>query len=674
MTCDPRHQLLFEPIKLGPVTAKNRFYQVPHCSGMGWRRPNALAAMRGMKAEGGWGVVNTEYCSVHPTSDNDAFPFAALWDNDDVASHRMMTDAVHAHDALAGVELWLGGGMVVNLGSRLPQMGLRNCPQTDYSEVHPGQGRAIDKEDIRNLRKWHRDAAKRALEAGFDIVYVYATHGYLLSEFLNPDTNTRTDEYGGSLKNRVRLVRELIEETKEVVAGKAAVATRFSVGLEDAETYDAFALMADDPDLWDLVVPDYGIEMGSSRFVKEASFLPSIAKAKELTCKPVVAVGRFTSPDTMAHAIKSGAQDMIGAARPSIADPFLPEKIRTGRSDDIRECIGCNICYAHDSAGVPIRCTQNPTMGEEWRLGWHPETIKTAAKPEHILIVGAGPAGLEAARALGEMGHRVTLTEATRDLGGRVTRETKLVGLSEWARVRDWRTGQINKLNNIEIYRESRMSPGNITDLAPDHVLIATGAYWTTDGIGRHCDAGFSDANAPILHSAEDVLDGILPTGKHVLIYDDDHYYLGSVMALTLQSKGYNVSLMTPAGRACAWGEMTDEQHQSNAALRTAGVQIITNRILIDAGDYALHACVDTGDEAQFACDAIIPLTRRTPNSDLYNAMAKTGFKTLRRIGDVDAASTIAAAVYSGHLAAMEMLNSTDSTRTHARREHPKRH
>ena len=233
---DPRHDLLFDPIKLGPVTAKNRFYQVPHCSGMGWRRPNALAAMRGMKAEGGWGVVNTEYCSVHPTSDNDAFPFAALWDQDDVKSHRMMTDAVHEHGALAGVELWLGGGMVANLGTRLPQMGLRNRPQTDYRELHPGQGRAIDKEDIRNLRKWHREAAKRALEAEFDIVYVYATHGYLLSEFLNPETNNRSDEYGGSLENRVRLVRELIEETKEVVAGKAAVATRFSVGLEDPET------------------------------------------------------------------------------------------------------------------------------------------------------------------------------------------------------------------------------------------------------------------------------------------------------------------------------------------------------------------------------------------------------------------------------------------------------
>ena len=432
---DPRHDILFEPLQIGPVTAKNRFYQVPHCTGMGWRRPNALAAMRGIKAEGGWGVVNTEYCSVHPTSDNEAFPNAALWDDDDILANALMVDAVHAHGALAGVELWLAGGMVTNLSTRLPQMGLRNRPQTDYGEVTQGQARKIDKTDIRDLRRWHRDAAVRAVEAGFDIVYVYATHGYLLSEFLDPDTNTRTDEYGGSLENRVRLIRELIEETHEAVAGRAAVATRFTVDLNEPESYDAFGLLADLPDLWDLTVGNYDIEMGHSRFVKEGALVSDVARAKEITTKPVVAVGRFTSPDTMAQVIRSGTQDMIGAARPSIADPFIPNKINEGRAEDIRECIGCNICYATDSLHVPIRCTQNPTMGEEWRLGWHPEHIPADPEPASVLVVGAGPSGLEAARVLGMRGHQVMLAEATRDLGGRVTREARLPGLSECARL-----------------------------------------------------------------------------------------------------------------------------------------------------------------------------------------------------------------------------------------------
>ena len=182
---DPRHDILFDPIRIGPVTAKNRFYQVPHCTGMGWRRPQMLAAMRGVKAEGGWGVVNTEFCSVHPTSDNEAFANATLWNDEDVRANRLMTDAVHEHGALAGVELWLGGGMVMNLATRLPSYGLRNRPQTDSGVYNPGQTRKIDKQDIRDLRRWHRDAALRAGEAGFDIVYVYATHGYLLSEFLD---------------------------------------------------------------------------------------------------------------------------------------------------------------------------------------------------------------------------------------------------------------------------------------------------------------------------------------------------------------------------------------------------------------------------------------------------------------------------------------------------------
>lgn len=674
---DPRHDILFDPIKIGPVTARNRFYQVPHCTGMGWRRPQMLAAMRGVKAEGGWGVVNTEFCSVHPVSDNESFPNAALWDDSDIKANRLMTDAVHAHGALAGVELWLGGGMVMNLSTRLPALGLRNRPQTDSSAYTPGQTRKIDRQDIRDLRRWHRDAARRAVAAGFDIVYVYATHGYLLSEFLDASVNDRTDEYGGSLENRTRIVRELIEETREAVAGKAAVATRFSVGLDDPESYDAFGLLAGLPDLWDLTVPDYGVEMGASRFVKEASFVDSIGQAKALTDKPVVAVGRFTSADTMARVIRSGQLDLIGAARPSIADPFLPNKIDQGRSEDIRECIGCNICYAHDSLGVPLRCTQNPTMGEEWRLGWHPERAGRAEAPGKVLVVGGGPAGLEAARVLGERGHAVMLAEAERTLGGRVARESRLPGLAEWARVRDWRIGQIEKLDTVDVYLESRMTAPDILDLDVDHVVMATGSRWAADTIGRQSATGLESQAPGMIESAEAVLAGKTPQADHVLIYDDDHYYLGSVLALELRRKGHAVTLVTPAGRPCEFGVFTTEIYSSNAQLIEAGVDVVTNQLVVAAEPgQAVTECAMSGRRALIACDLIVPLTRRIPVLDVYDALVartETGaadrLRSVARIGDAEAPNTIAAAVYAGYRAAMELGREVDLAATYGRRE-----
>ena len=189
---DKRYDPLFEPVQIGPVTAKNRFYQVPHCTGLGRLRPQMLAALRGMKAEGGWGVVCTEWCSIHPTSDDLPHPNASLWNDDDIKDQALMTEAVHRHDALAGVELWIGGARAANLYTREVSLDVASTPNL---QGHPYQSRAVDKSDIRELRRWHRNAALRAKEAGFDVVYVYATHGYLLSHFLSADTNTRSDEY-----------------------------------------------------------------------------------------------------------------------------------------------------------------------------------------------------------------------------------------------------------------------------------------------------------------------------------------------------------------------------------------------------------------------------------------------------------------------------------------------
>ncbi len=465
MTRDPRYDILFEPVKIGPVIARNRFYQVPHCNGMGHGYPQTLAAMRGVKAEGGWAVVCTEEVEIHPTTEASPWNEGRLWDERDIPNHVRVVDAIHAHNSLAGIELVHNGSHGSNFYTREIPLGPSARPNPG---VTPIQARAMDKSDIKEFRRWHRTAALRAKKAGYDLIYVYAGHDLtLLSYFLSRRANRRSDEYGGSLKNRVRLIREVLEDTKEAVGDSCAVPFRFAVeellgseGLECAEEgREVVEMLADLPDLWDVNVADWANDSVTSRFGEEGAQERYTDFVKKVTDKPVVGVGRFTSPDAMVSQIKRGVLDMIGAARPSIADPFLPKKIEEGRLEDIRECIGCNICVAGDHQATPMRCTQNPTMGEEFRRGWHPEVIAPKASNESVLVVGAGPSGLEAARALGQRGYGVILAEATEDLGGRVSRESRLPGLSAWARVRDHRLQQLDKMTNVEIYRASNLTP-----------------------------------------------------------------------------------------------------------------------------------------------------------------------------------------------------------------------
>jgi len=667
MSRDARYDVLFEPVRIGPVTTKNRFYQVPHCSGMGRLRPRMLAAFRGMKAAGGWGVVCTEWCSIHPTSDDAPYLNASLWDDADIKANALMTEQVHEYGALAGVELWYGGGRSANLLTREVPMDVSSMPNL---AGNPFQSRAMDKTDIRSLRRWHREAALRAKAAGFDIVYVYATHGYLLSHFLSPATNTRTDEYGGSLENRVRLVRELIEDTKDAVGDSCAVAVRFSAdvgGGEDgvpvlAERRDMLEMLGELPDLWDINIADYSLEMGVSRFVKEAALEPYMAFVKSVTSKPVVTVGRFTSPDTMVSQIKRGVVDLIGAARPSIADPFLPKKIEEGRAEDIRECIGCNVCYIGDGKGVPIRCTQNPTTGEEWRRGWHPEIIAAKRTDARVLVVGAGPAGLEAARALGQRGYDVMLAEASRELGGRVAAESRLPGLSEWARVRDYRVQQIERMANVEVYRESELSADDVLEVGADHVAIATGARWRADGFGRFNVTALAGLPADAVFTPDDIMAGRLPEGR-TLVFDDDHYYMGVVVAERLLAAGVSVCFVTPEDKVAAWANYTGEQTRSQRRLIEAGVDIVTaHGLTAFDGAAATLQCVYTGRQRRMAADAVLMVTARLPNDALYRDLeahvasgADGAPRSVTRIGDCEAPAIIAAAVYAGHRYAREL-------------------
>jgi dimethylamine/trimethylamine dehydrogenase len=282
-------------------------------------------------------------------------------------------------------------------------------------------------------------------------------------------------------------VREMLDVTKQAVGDTCGVALRISLEelrAKPSEHYESQAhevvtLLADVPDLWDVKMDSSPTDCGASRFRAEGAHEPVIDFVKRVTNKPVVGVGRFTSPDTMVSQIRRGVLDLIGAARASIADPFLPNKIREGREDEIRECIGCNLCISSWHDGVPVRCTQNATAGEEWRKGWHPERFDRAGSQDRVLIVGGGPAGLEAALIAARRGYDVTLAERHSDFGGRLRFETALPGLSTWARVRDYRLYALKRMPNVNLYAESELGVAEILELGAQRVAIATGARWT---------------------------------------------------------------------------------------------------------------------------------------------------------------------------------------------------
>ena len=215
----------------------------------------------------------------------------------------------------------------------------------------------------------------------------------------------------------------------------------------------------------------------------------------------------------MVRQIRAGILDFIGAARPSIADPFLPAKIEQGRPEDIRERIGCNICVTGDMTGAVSRCTQNTAFMEEWRKGWHPERARPKGPSDSVLVVGAGPAGLEAALQAARRGYRVTLAEASRTLGGRVARERLLPGLSAWGRVADYRIGQLQPLPQAEIFLESRLNADDVLDMDVQHVAIATGAVWRRDVVARrHLAPIPTDAAMPV-YTPDDLMTGPGATG-----------------------------------------------------------------------------------------------------------------------------------------------------------------
>jgi dimethylamine/trimethylamine dehydrogenase len=360
----------------------------------------------------------------------------------------------------------------------------------------------------------------------------------------------------------------------------------------------------------------------------------------------------------MVRQLRTGVLDLIGAARPSIADPFLPSKIREGRLEDIRECIGCNVCYASNYRGAALRCTQNPTIGEEWRRGWHPERVPPG-KGGAVLIVGAGPAGLEAAHILGKRGYTVILADAAREAGGRVALESRLPGLAEWARVRDYRLAQLRPMSQVSMYLGNRLAAAEVREFSADHVLIATGARWRRNGLGRWHSRAIEALPVHGVLTPDDIMQGARPEGE-VTIFDDDHYYMAPVIAVQLARGGSKVSYVTTGGSVSEWSHYTGEQESTQRQLLELGVRIQVSAAVVGFdGESVTLACIYSGRDWQQPASTLVLVTSREPCDELYRELVGEegagAAPKIRRIGDCLQPALIAHAVFSGHKAAREL-------------------
>ena len=673
---DNRHAILFEPVRIGPKTLPNRFYQVPHASGFGSGKPRTQAAFRSVKAEGGWGGVCVEYAPVSPDSDDLPAVSAEIWDDRDAQALGLTAEAIHAHGSLAGLELYHGGASCPNGNSRA----VRLAPSQLTSRVQwGGLAKEMDTADITRVQRDWVQAARRARDVGFDIVYVYGAHGYLMTQFLSSHANRRTDGYGGSLANRGRFWLETLAAVREAIGGDCAVATRIAVhgdsgvpgaeGLPGIHVDDMLTLvkMADDlVDLWDVMVGGWPEDSGTSRYFPEGHQRPWAQRMREATAKPVVTVGRYTSPDLMAEVIRSGAVDLIGSARQAIADPFLPRKVAEGRLDEIRECTGSNVCILREETFRHVGCVQNATAGEEYRRGWHPELFPATADPGRaVLVVGAGPAGMECAVVLGRRGFAaVHLVDAEPEIGGRLRWIRRLPTLGDWGRIIDWRAIQLAKLPGVEVITGRRLAAADVLDYGAELVVIATGSAWRGDGVQPGYPGPMPGADPALPHvlTPEQVCAGKRPPGRRVVVYDTDGYYVGPGMAELLAAAGFEVTVVTTFAELSPVSDETLEGDMLRAHLHRAGVALVPATTITGIGAGSVTGHDRHGESWSANCDGVVLVTQQVSQDALYTelasdqaALAAAGIRGLYRIGDALAPRLISEAVFDGHRLAREI-------------------
>jgi len=639
---------ILQPLTAGRLRLKNRVVFPAHQTllsedGVVGPRMRAYYAER---AKGGVAAVIVEGGAVHDTTVK--FP-NYLWGHKEeiIPSYTALQKELSQYGCKTIIQLVHSGGRMSSHDSRLPLW----APSDVRSAISPEIPHAMTTEEISQVLDGYERSFKNAVEGGVDGIEIHAAHEYLLGQFLSPLNNLRTDEYGGSMDNRMRLLNEVVMLARKTVGDKMVVGIR----INGSDLVDA-SLDNDDyievaRNIEALASVDYlSISAGTSRDnhmivppmdTPEGLYVDYAANIRAAVSLPVMAVGRLKNPELAEEVIASGKADVVAQARALIADPFWVQKLDDQIPQQIRPCIGCNQgCFGYLYTNRPITCAVNPAVGHERTIGQGTETQSSG----HVLVVGGGPAGMEAAIAARERGLEVTLAEASATLGGQIPLASSIESRAELGTIIDFQIDELQRLE-VDVRLETTMDASAIDDLEPDVVIIATGSQPRTSPFS-------SDGSIPVIAPIEVMGSPKTYAKKNVIVVDQVAHFPAYAPAEALKDVGAEVTILTPK---LFVGSLLDQATMVRTLRRLAnkGIQMIPNTAVVNISDGLLHV-QDTlsGQTRTENADVIIAAVGNQTIDSLANELTETfDYLNVQVIGDASAPRTILEAIREGRIA-----------------------
>ncbi len=645
---------LMSPLRIGPVEVRNRMVSTAHATWLGsdFRPTPALAAYHAARAKGGIGLIIMENSRVHPTARGGRAALEA-WHEESIPHYRKIAEAVQEHGAKIFAQLIHTGLRTASMDTEQPIWAPSGVRLPWFTEV-PHQ---MSKAEIRELIEWWVRCAVNMKHAGMDGVEIHGAHGFLVAQFISPATNFRTDEYGGSLENRARLPLELAAAVRKAIGRDMALGFRLSAdelipnGLKLDESTQVARWLEDSGNL-DYVSISHSVEydhMSVAQQFADMAWGPMpfvhLAEAVKRAVGdiPIIAACRIIEPSQAEGILRDGKADLVAMTRAHLADPDIGVKILEGRDGEIRQCIGSNqACVGRSNGERHTGCVINPEAGRELELG----DIEPAGEPKAVVVVGGGPAGMEAARVAAQRGHLVALYERGERLGGQINTLAKAPLRHEFGNIVAWMELQLRRLG-VVVKLNSEATLESIRTEGAECVIVATGSLPHLPEI-----AG-ANGHGPRVVTVDDILERRVPLGKRALLLDDDNTFRAASAVEFLVDAGVETHYAVRAEGANSIMHPTMKP-PINKRLGEKGVLYHRfSRIQeVRGGDVILVDNFSGAERVLEGVDTIVTTAPNRPDTALYDALtAEDGALTVLMAGDCVAPRQVAEAIREGHLA-----------------------